>query len=315
MVLKMIQSDLFRGREPLTEEDFTRLTLGGYSGAFRENIRDHQLDPEGAVFFGVQVLTTAGGGIIGCQPVKCGSIGGVTLNIKDVWENSVYEGKVIIEPHDASVYVPINGQMTSRWTEEVPWRAKVNIEGKWKGVKKGNLKDSGLTDLCFRMSSQPVTVEGTKCLICVVPCCMTDLTARGDAGGRFFPIVRVTEVRAKMFPMEESHHKFGVGVQPLLWVEDAPLDEQGEIDFSKVVWPSSQEVKDAGAKLLQSATMPNVHLNSLKWRETLEKHSGTGTFPRRPSTFSWPTPRREDVDTEPEDNFEDVSGEKSYCNI
>ena len=33
--------------------------------------------------------------------------------------------------------------MTTSWTDQVPWKVKVNIEGKWKTVKKGMLKDSG----------------------------------------------------------------------------------------------------------------------------------------------------------------------------
>ena len=46
-----------------------------------------------------------------------------------------------------------------------------------------------------------------------------------------------------------------------------------------VSWPLSQRVKDAQAKLLQSATMPNIHLSVVKWKATIVK----GDFERRVS--------------------------------
>ena len=148
------------------------------------------------------------------------------------------------------------------------------------------------------MNTQAVSSEA-------VPYTMEGLTARGDAGGRFFPGIKVTEVRGRLWPLEEAHHKFGVGVQPILFIENAELDVEGGVDFTRVVWPTSQAIKDVAARLLQSATMPNVHLNAVKWKESLAK----GNFVRRNSSLTWPAPRREDADTEPEEDYEDTSGE------
>ena len=222
---KNIESILFRNREPLLEEDLSRLTLSGFSGAFRESIRNHGLNPEGEVFFGTQVMMSTGGIISGFFPVKCGNIPSVTLSIKDLWDDYPNPGKVTINEHDASIYTDINGQMTSQWTVEVPWKVKVNIDGKWRSVKKGNLRDAGLSELCFRMNVQAVSSEVVKCIVIVVPSSMEELTARGDAGGRFFPGIKVTEVRGKLFPQEEPHHKFGVAVQPVIYIENAEMDE------------------------------------------------------------------------------------------
>ena len=117
-------------------------------------------------------------------------------------------------------------------------------------------------------------------------------------------MIKLTEVRAKFFPLELDHHKFGIAIQPLLYLNEPPQDNEGFVDYSRVAWPSSQCVKDNMVILLQSSAMPNIHLNSVKWKEAVEK----GDFPRRESAFCWPNPRREDVDTEPEDAFEDTSG-------
>ena len=61
----------------------------------------------------------------------------------------------------------------------------------------------------------------------VVPLTVDELKARGDAGSRFFTTIKVTECKAKLWPLEEPHHKFGTGVQPLLHLDDAQLDDEG----------------------------------------------------------------------------------------
>ncbi len=51
--------------------------------------------------------------------------------------------------------------------------------------------------------------------------------------------------------------------------------------MEKVTWPKSQGVKDAMAKLLQSASMPNYHLTFIKWKESVTK----GNYERRESAL------------------------------
>ena len=101
---KLIESNFFKGRSPLTGEDLHRLTLTGFSGAFRQLLADHNLDIERDVYMGTQVLVTSTGDIEGCKPVKCGIIPSVTLNIQEAWENAPHPGKFTIEAHDASIY-------------------------------------------------------------------------------------------------------------------------------------------------------------------------------------------------------------------
>ena len=305
MTVRKIDSVLFKGRQPLAEEDLRRLTVRGGSGAFREMVRDHGLDPDREMFIGTLVMVGAGGVITGCQPVKCGKVPGATLKISDVWEESPHQGNVIVADHDASLYTDINGQLTSQWTNEIPWKVKLKIDGKWQGVKKGKLVETGLSELCFRMNTQIVSADGVKVTVSIVPESMELLTARGDAGGRFFPGIKVSGMRGKLFPVEEAHHKFGVGIQPLMYADKAGVTEYDDTDFSGVVWPTSQAVKDEAARLLQTSTMPNVHMDSVKWREAVTK----GNYVRRSSPSLWPAPRREEEDTEPEDNFVDTSGE------
>ena len=122
-------------------------------------------------------------------------------------------------------------------------------------------------------------------------------------GSRFFPTIKVIECRAKLFPIELPHHKFGIGVQPLIRLEDAEMDYDGNIAVEDVTWPSSQDVKNKLVALLQNSSMPNYHLHYTKWKESLEK----GQFERRESPLRWPTARQEDVDTG-ESGLEDTDG-------
>ena len=126
----MIESAMFKGREPLGAEDLQRLTLPGFGGAFRTMVFDSGLNPEREVFFATIAMLDSHGAILGCQPVKCGVIPTVSINLKDVWDDSELEGKLVVEEHDASTYQDVNGLLSTSWTDQVPWKVKVNQEGK-----------------------------------------------------------------------------------------------------------------------------------------------------------------------------------------
>ena len=301
---KMIESALFKGKEPLSSEDFQRLTVTGHSGAFRTLISDSNLNVDRDIFLGTLVTVESTGAVSGAQLVKCGNIPGVTINLREVWDGVDVEGKLVIYDHDASLYMDVNGLLSSSWTDQVPWKVKIQKDGKWSTVKKGSLKDHGLSELCFRGTSQPVSASSSKFLVGLVPKSLVELRAVEESNSRYYPMVKVTEVRAKLFPLAEQHQKFGLAVQPLFFLSDPPLDDEDYMDFSAVQWPTSQSVKDAQAALLQASVMPNVHLNVAKWREAVTKKD----FPRRESAFAWPSPRREDEESENDSGSGDSSG-------
>ena len=300
------KSNFFKGQGPLLDTDFERLLLYGGSGAFREFVTNQGLDPSEELFIGTMVTASRAGDITGARMVKCGTIKGCTVNAEDVWGSDIpHQGKVTIDDHESSIYEDNNGMLTTGWSEAVPWRVKIKVENKWKTVKKTALKEHGLSDLSFRLNVQPVSDQLAKVTVVVVPLSLHELkTQHKEGGSRFFPGIRVGEQRARLVPSEEPHHKFGLAVQPLIYLEDLELDEMGEAMLDDVSWPLSQHVKDAQAKLLQSATMPNIHLSVIQWKATIVK----GDFQRRASQLKWPDPRREEEDTE-ESNLEDTSGE------
>ena len=300
----MIESAFFKGKEPLASEDFQRLTLTGHSGAFRTLVADSNLNLDREIFLGTLVTVESNGEVSGAQLVKCGTISGISINLREVWDGVDLEGKLVINDHDASIYMDVNGLMSSSWTDQVPWKVKVQKDGKWSTIKKGSLKDYGLSELCFRGTSQPVSASSSKFLVGLVPKSLVELRAVEESNSRFFPMIKVTEVRAKLYPLAEQHHKFGLAVQPLVFLSDPPVDDEDYVDFSAVTWPASQAVKDAQAALLQSSVMPNVHLNVSKWREAVAKKD----FPRRDSAFSWPGPRRENEESEADSSSENSSG-------
>ena len=303
---KLIDSrtNLFKGRGPLQDTDFERLLLHGGSGAFRELVTNMGFEPQGELFIGTMVTASGAGNISGARLVKCGIIKGCTINAEDVWGEIQHQGKVTIDDHESSIYEDNNGVLTSAWSEAVSWRVKIKVDNKWKTVKKTALKDHGFTDLTFRLNVQPVSDQVAKVTVVMVPLSLEELRTQQQGGSRFFPGIKVGEQRARMVPIEEPHHKFGLAVQPLIYLDDLELDEGAEPLLDRVTWPLSQHVKDAQAKLLQSATMPNIHLSAVRWKAVVVK----GDFERRASQLKWPTPRREEEDTE-ESNLEDTSGE------
>ena len=256
---------------------------------------------------GTVVQATKAGIITGARLVTCGPISSVTINIQDIWKDAKYPGKLIIEDHDASLYTDPNCMLTSNWTMEIPWKVKLNIDGKWKSIKRSGLKDMGLTELSFRRNIQPLSDQHAKLFIGAVPLSTEELRARGDAGSRFFPTVKLMECRAKLWPIEEPHHKLGVGLQPLILLDDCQVDNEGYFVLEGVVWPNSEDVKRKQAVLLQASTMPNYHLTADRWQESVTK----GQFARRETPVKWPTPRPENEETE-ESTFEDTEGEFSY---
>ena len=121
---KMIESALFKGKEPLSSEDFERLTLTGHSGAFRTLISDSNLNVDRDIFLGTLVTVESTGAVSGAQLVKCGNIPGVTINLREVWDGVDVEGKLVIYDHDSSLYMDVNGLLSSSWTDQVPWKVK-----------------------------------------------------------------------------------------------------------------------------------------------------------------------------------------------
>ena len=237
----MIESPLFKGREPLTSEDFQRLSLTGHSGAFRTLLSDSNLNVERDLFLGTLVTVESNGAVSGAQLVKCGTIPGVSINLREVWDGVDLEGKVVISDHDASLYKDVNGLLSSSWTDQVPWKVKIQKDGKWSSVKKGALKDHGLSELCFRGTSQPVSASSSKFLVGLVPKSLVELRAVRESYSRFYPMVKVTEVRAKFFPLAEQHQKFGLAVQPLIYLSDLLVDGEEYVGFTAVQWPPPRQ--------------------------------------------------------------------------
>ena len=299
----IVSSDrVFKNRDPFTEEELRRLIITGGNGAYRELIGEAGLDPKNNIYLGAVIEANIRGNITGARTVKCGTIPSITLSAEEIWGK---EGKVTIDMHDASLYEEPNGMLTSNWTMNIPWRAKLKVDGKWKSVKKGSLKDYGLTELSFRMTFQPQSDRGGTIYIGVVPLTVEELRTRGDAGSRFFPTIEVMDCEAELWLLEEPHHKYGVGVMPVLRFEDACLDQQGEVITEEIVWPASQMIKDKLATLLQASTVPNRFLTMVEWKQSLEMKP----FERKDTEPRWPTPRREDEETEEEFDLEDTEGE------
>ena len=59
----------------------------------------------------------------------------------------------------------------------MPWKVKIQKDGKWSPVKRGALIDYGLPKLSFRGTSQPVSALCSKFLVGLVPKSLVELRA------------------------------------------------------------------------------------------------------------------------------------------
>ena len=245
------------------------------------------------------------GELEGAKLVKCGKVKPLDLNTRDVWPDAP-EGKLSIPEFDLSEFGDLNGYMTTSYAE-LTYKVKVLHGEQWKSVKKGELEKKGYGNLVFRCHFVPVSVERMKYVITVVPGDLRTLTSTygQEVTSRGFPGIRVIEGRAKLISPEEREQRWGLGLQPLFHVVDAPLDAQGEMDTSTIGYPSSENIKRAVAELLQSATLANWHWKRGHFDEAVR----TKKFEKRSPVDCWPSPRAEDnMDTEESEGGSESEG-------
>ena len=78
------------------------------------------------LYLGTVVTANMTVGITGERLVMYDTIKGCSLNAEDVWGGDLqYQGKVVIDNHQASIYEDNNGMLTSAWSKSVPWRVKI----------------------------------------------------------------------------------------------------------------------------------------------------------------------------------------------
>ena len=262
------KTNVFKKREPITEEDMKRLLIPGGSGAFREIIRESGQDPESQVYVRTVVHCNVAGNILGARTVKCGTIHGLMLNGEEIWENCQFPSKIIVEDHDSSLYEDPNGMLTSNWMMNIPWKAKVKIEGKWKSVKKGAMKEVGLSELTFRMNFQPPMIlmimqqksrnaikEKTdakiRCQCAKQRLCRT-ISMRSALASKFLHILRLetqqtwednkSRLQAKLIHLRRKHAPTLPGTIQGVKVGD---EELGEIPPLLLPWSGEQRRKES----------------------------------------------------------------------
>ena len=135
---------------------------------------------------------------------------------------------------------------------------------------------------------------------------MSELTQKEDCNSRAFPVIKIKELRAKIVPVEEDHHRWGTGFQPLLILMDGQADEDGNLSLEEVEYPPSMAIKQAAVAMLQSSTLPNWHHNKEKWATAVRDKS----YSKRESPCLWPSCLTEDEE-ETGASSEDTEGKIS----
>jgi len=297
---KWTQGNVFKHHQTVSADDIDVRLISGYDGAFREHAREEGINVEEPTVW-VVVMFNVEGQLEGAKLTKCGKVKPAIMNTKDVWLNAP-EGKLVIPEFDLSEFGDEKGYMTSRYAELV-YKVKVKQGEQWKSIKKGELEQRGYGAVVFRCNFLPVAVDRMKFVVTLVLGELKTLTATygQDVTSRGFPGIRVHEGRARLISPEEREQRFGLGLQPLYHVRDAPLDAQGGIDTSTMAYPTSEAIKKAVSLLLQSATLPNWHWKRGHYDDAVR----TKKFDKRVPGECWPTPRAEDnLDTEESEGSE-----------
>ena len=116
-----------------------------------------------------------------------------------------------------------------------------------------------------------------KLILGAVPYSVEELNQDPDKDHQGFPLILLSQVRAKLFPQELEHHKWGLAIQPLLRMTGLQADNHGILDTSDVTWPTSMNIKLAAVSLLRSGFKTNYSKNAANWNVSL----GELPFPTR----------------------------------
>ena len=176
--------------------------------------------------------------------------------------------------------------------------------GRSKTIKFPKHKENEFGDVVLRVCCQPTSVNTVKVSTVLAPVDGDGLQNLGDHNSRKFPVIGLSEVRAKIFPPESLGQNLGLGFQPIFILTGA---EPGSVDIDAVNFPTSWAAKEASVMLLQSSTKPNVRINATKWLEAIQK----GEYVAEKTTLLWPPPRAEnDANTSDSAASVDTDGEK-----
>ena len=97
--------------------------------------------------------------------------------------------------------------------------------------------------------------------------------------------IKIHEGFARMTCPELSSQRWGLGVQPFFVMSNIGQEEESVIKY-----PSSKNIKEKVAFLLQTAVKPNCFKKRTKWEKAVESKTFTKNYPEK----LWPTPRKED---------------------
>ena len=305
--------ELFHHHQPIPEEVMRLNTIGGRNGAFRAYLASREADT-GELTVGVGVRFSPTGEILGSELLTCGSIEKIPkMSTKDMWPDAPHVGSLTFGDFDAGIFTMPNGLLTSNWikTEEnlINKRVKLTVRGKTSRLKQASMSDHGFGDITYRATFQPMTPSCLKLSLGGVPRSGTELASMRNHSSRSLPVIKIYDARARLYPVEVAHQKFGLGFQPILILTGGQSYEDGSLDLDNVTYPPSMDVKKAAVMLLQNSTMPNSKSTARTWQESIDKEDYT----LRESTLKWPGVRDEDEeDTEDSSVEEETDGKSEF---
>jgi hypothetical protein len=275
--------------------------LGGREGAFRNKISELGFNEENEVIVGLAVQQDSLGASQGCRVLKVGRVTPALINSRDIWPDSP-EAKIVISPFCVSKFGDYNGLMVTPYAD-IDFKIRVQDGGNYTTVKEGERENLGYEGMSMRMFLIPSSSEGGDYIIMAVPVTLKKVGGlEGQATSRGFPGIKIAKGKFRFASPETAEQKFGLGIQPWFIVSDLVEEEEGGLDLTAVNWLASMDVKRMVAATLRSATLPNWHSKSARWKDVVAKKRYEKTAPPN----SWPEPILEnDLDTELEKQSED----------
>ena len=302
-VIEMASSkaSVFSHHQAIPVKHMESRVLGGREGAFRNKISKLGFNEENEVIVGLAVQQDSLGAGQGCRVLKVGRVTPGSINSRDLWPDSP-EAKIVISPFCVSKFGDYNGLMVTPYAD-IDFKIRVQDGESYTTVKEGERENLGYEGMSMRMFMIPSSSEGGDYVIMAVPVTLKNVgSLEGQATSRGFPGIKIAKGKFRFASPETAEQKFGLGIQPWFIVSDLVEEVEGGLDLTAVNWLASMEVKRVVAETLRSATVPNWHSKSTRWKEVVAKRKYEKTAPPN----IWPEPILEnELDTEPEKQSDD----------
>ena len=299
----LISGKLFEAKKKMTDNFIASRVVRGGSRKVEQAMRKEAWDPLSPAAAVSVYLADPSGRVNAAKLVLAGVMPSFDIpDITGIFPKAPEGASMSFGNLDLNGLQFMSSQMSTKWIpdSEFSWNLFVNGKNEQNvdervSVSAKNYENYHVSNICLRVSAQPISMEKIKIMIGISPVPYNDLRKNDQFDEIGFPIIDITTLIVDIFPQEDSIDGHGIGVKPYLL--DKRKDEGGPM-------PSSSDIKVVVCDLLSRATMPSSKKSTKRWNEAIAKKDWSA----RPSGKEWPSP----LDSDAEDSEPDVSGRNNF---